>query len=242
MNNAHLTLSPPAKVGRYRGSWPLRFAALCLGLSMLSCITTEDIFGLDETKLIAKVSGTVTLRMFESEPVTIDLSESSGDCWRDSWTENQYDRHMYQHNPSHLIVLYCLDASIYIQVGFPINKEAMQEWGSYVNSFVLTGEPGYSYRPENKYKEGCERFHVEGMDRAELLNEEQRETYLPIESRIFSELGGPVSAQHCIDVDIRVLIPQQEQEIPYDPKTKPMTENQRNQEKKLNSNSTEQEE
>lgn len=242
MNNAHLKLSPPAKVGRYRGSWPLRFAALCLGLSMLSCITTEDIFGLDETKLITKVSGTVTLRMFESEPVTIDLSESSGDCWRDSWTENRHGRYMYQDDPGHVIVLYCLDASIYIHVGFALNKEAMLERGSYVNSFVLTGEANYNQRPENKYKEGCERFHLEEMDGLEVLNEDQRGTYFPIEIRSFSVPGGSISAQHCIDVDIRVLIPQQEQEIPYDPKTPPMSEAQRNQEKKLNSNSTEQEE
>lgn len=219
----------------------MQLAALCVGLSTLSCITSEDIFGLDETQLIAKVSGTVTLRMYESEPVTIDLSESSGDCWRDSWTENRHGWYTYQADPGHVIELYCLDASVYMHVVFALNKEAMLEQGSYFNSFVLSGA---SYRPENKvYKEGCALFHIEHeMDRFEVLNEDQGGPYFPIEGRIFSEPGGPISTQYCVDADILILIPQQEQEIPYDPKTPPMFEGQRNLEKKLNSNSTEQEE
>jgi len=218
--------------------WQL--AALCVGLSTLSCITSEDIFGLDETKLIAKVSGTVTLRMFESEPVTIDLSESSGDCWRDSWTEHRF----YQYGPGHVIELYCLDVPIYVVLRIPLDQEdAVKQGDVYIDKFEIFGEFGYGGHPKNDVlKDGCDFFYVRGTDKLEVLSEHQSGTDFPIEFQMSSEPGGQISTRHCIDFDIHILIPQQEQEIPYDRKTPPMSEGQRNLEKKLNSDSTEQEE
>lgn len=220
-------LLQPTRMRRRQTRRQLCFAMLLLGISTLSCITTEDIFGLNRTKLNTQVSGFMTLRMFESEPVTIDLSESSGDCWRDSWTEN---RDLDNFSAHHYLTLYCLDASVFIEVRIPLDQDAAIKDGIVgLSELLASGGAGYNSRPGNeKLKEGCRYFDDLSSDGTEVISDHQSGTDFPIEFRAFSTPGRLVTANYCIDFDMHILIPRQEQGVPYDPKTMPVPEVLRN--------------
>lgn len=221
----HKLLQPasPAKMQRRQTERQLCFALLLLGLSTLSCITTEDIFGLARTKLSMQVSGFMTLRMFESEPVTIDLSESSDDCWRDSWTEN---RDLEDYSAHHYLMLYCLDSSVWIKLRIPLDQDsAIKNDGIGISEQLAVRRA----TPEKeKLKEGCRYSNDLRWEGTEVISDHRSGTDFPIEFRTFSIPGSPHTAEYCIDFDMHILIPRQEQGVPYEPKTPPVPEFMRN--------------
>jgi hypothetical protein len=128
------------------------------------------------------------------------------------------------------LTLYCLDASVVIEVRIPLDQDEAIKLGTVgLSELLASGAAGYNYRPGNeKLKEGCRYFDDLSSDGTEVISDHQSGTDFPIEFRKFSKPGGLVTTRYCIDFDMHILIPRQEQGVPYDRKTPPMSEAERN--------------